>query len=450
MKFIPHEYQQYSIDFIKDHKIAALLLEMGLGKTVTILTAIKYLMHDDFSVKKVLIVAPLRVTQSTWPNEIEKWDHLKDLTYSIVLGTPKQRKEALWKKADLYLINRENLDWLITKSGFDFDFDMVVIDELSSFKNYKAKRFTSLMQVRHKVDRIVGLTGTPSSNGLMDLFAEFKVLDMGERLEYYISRYRDKYFLPDKRNGLQIYSWKPRENAEQEIYDKISDITISMKSVDFLDMPELVINEVPVSLGEAEKHKYDKFKADLILQLKDADIDAANAAVLSNKLLQMANGAIYDEFNISYHIHDQKLDALEDLIEGANGKPILIAYWFQHDLERIKERFKVRQIKTANDIEEWNKGNIPIAVIHPASAGHGLNLQAGGSTLVWFGLTWSLELYQQTNARLWRQGQNETVVIHHIIAKDTIDEDVMLALKLKDKTQASLIDAVKAGLEETK
>ena len=447
MKFIPHEYQQYSIDFIKDHKIAALLLEMGLGKTVTTLTAIKDLMHDDFSVKKVLIVAPLRVTQSTWPNEIEKWDHLKDLTYSIVLGTPKQRKEALWKKADLYLINRENLDWLITKSGFDFDFDMVVIDELSSFKNYKAKRFTSLMQVRHKVDRIVGLTGTPSSNGLMDLFAEFKVLDMGERLEYYISRYRDKYFLPDKRNGLQIYSWKPRENAEQEIYDKISDITISMKSVDFLDMPELVINEVPVSLGEAEKHKYDKFKADLILQLKDADIDAANAAVLSNKLLQMANGAIYDELNISHHIHDQKLDALEDLIEGANGKPILIAYWFQHDLERIKERFKVRQIKTATDIEEWNKGNIPIAVIHPASAGHGLNLQAGGSTLVWFGLTWSLELYQQTNARLWRQGQNETVVIHHIIAKDTIDEDVMLALKLKDKTQASLIDAVKAGLE---
>ncbi|WP_270345390.1 DEAD/DEAH box helicase [Lactococcus petauri] len=447
MKFIPHEYQQYSIDFIKNNKIAALLLEMGLGKTVTTLTAIKDLMHDDFSVKKVLIVAPLRVAQSTWPNEIEKWDHLKDLTYSVVLGTPKQRKEALWKKADLYLINRENLDWLITKSGFDFDFDMVVIDELSSFKNYKSKRFTSFMQVRHKVDRIVGLTGTPSSNGLMDLFAEFKVLDMGERLEYYISRYRDKYFLPDKRNGLQIYSWKPRENAEQEIYNKISDIAISMKSVDFLDMPELVNNEVPVSLGETEKLKYDKFKADLVLQLKDADIDAANAAVLSNKLLQMANGAIYDEFNVCHHIHDQKLDALEDLIEGANGKPILIAYWFQHDLERIKEWFKVRQIKTATDIEEWNKGNIPVAVIHPASAGHGLNLQTGGSNLVWFGLTWSLELYQQTNARLWRQGQNETVVIHHIIAKDTIDEDVMLALKLKDKTQSSLIDAVKARLE---
>ena len=450
MKFIPHDYQKYAIDFIKNNKVAALLLDMGLGKTVTTLTAIKDLMHDNFTIQRVLIIAPLRVTQSTWPTEIEKWDHLKDLTYSVVLGKPSQRMAALQKNANIYLINRENLDWLINKSGFTFDFDMVVIDELSSFKNFKAKRFTSFMKVRYKVDRIVGLTGTPSSNGLMDLFAEFKVLDMGERLGYYISRYRDKYFLPDKRNGMQVYSWKPREDAEQEIYDKISDITISMKAVDFLDMPELVMNEVPVNMGLKEKQKYDEFKADLVLQLKDADIDAANAAVLSNKLLQMANGAIYDEFNVSHHIHDQKLDALEDLIEGANGKPILIAYWFQHDLERIKERFKVRQIKTSQDIIDWNEGNIPIAVIHPASAGHGLNLQAGGSTLVWFGLTWSLELYQQTNARLWRQGQCDTVVIHHIIAKDTIDEDVMLALKRKDKTQSCLIDAVKARLEGSK
>lgn len=450
MKFIPHDYQKYAIDFIKNNKVAALLLDMGLGKTVTTLTAIKDLMHDDFTIRRVLIIAPLRVTQSTWPTEIEKWDHLKDLSYSVVLGNPSQRIAALQKNANIYLINRENLDWLINKSGFTFDFDMVVIDELSSFKNFKAKRFTSFMKVRHKVDRIVGLTGTPSSKGLMDLFAEFKVLDMGERLGYYISRYRDKYFLPDKRNGMQVYYWKPRENAEQEIYDKISDITISMKSVDFLDMSELVMNEVPVNMGLKEKQKYDEFKADLVLQLKDAAIDAANAAVLSNKLLQMANGAIYDEFNVSHHIHDQKLDALEDLIEGANGKPILIAYWFQHDLERIKERFNVRQIKTSQDIIDWNEGNIPIAVIHPASAGHGLNLQAGGSTLVWFGLTWSLELYQQTNARLWRQGQSDTVVIHHIIVKDTIDEDVMLALKRKDKIQSCLIDAVKARLEGSK
>lgn len=370
MKFVPHNYQKYAIDFIKDHKTAALLLDMGLGKTVTTLTAIKDLMHDDFTIQRVLIIAPLRVTQSTWPTEIQKWDHLKDLSYSVVLGTPSQRMAALQNNANIYLINRENLDWLINKSGFTFDFDMVVIDELSSFKNFKAKRFTSFMKVRHKVDRIVGLTGTPSSNGLMDLFAEFKVLDMGERLGYYISRYRDKYFLPDKQNGMQIYSWKPREDAEQEIYDKISDITISMKSVDFLDMPELVMNEVPVDMGLKEKQKYDEFKADLVLQLKEATIDAANTAVLSNKLLQMANGAIYDEFNVSHHIHDQKLDALEDLIEGTNGKPILIAYWFQHDLERIKERFNVRQIKTSQDIIDWNEGSIPIAVIHPASAGH--------------------------------------------------------------------------------
>jgi SNF2 family DNA or RNA helicase len=416
------------------------------GKTVTTLTAIKDLMHDDFSVQRVLIISPLRVTSSTWPNEIEKWDHLKGLTYSVVLGNPKQRKASLSKKANIYLINRENVDWLITKSGFNFDFDMVVIDELSSFKNYSAKRFKSLMKVRHRVKRIVGLTGTPSSNGLMDLFAEFKVLDMGERLGYYITRYRETYFEPDKRNGMQIYSWKPKPNAEEAIYDKISDITISMKSGDFLDMPELVINEVPVSLGEDEKLKYGKFKADLVLQLQDADIDAANAAVLSNKLLQMANGAIYDEDNVSHQIHDQKLETLEDLIEAANGKPVLIAYWFKHDLERISARFRVRQIKSNADIEDWNAGKIDVAVIHPASAGHGLNLQAGGSTLIWFGLTWSLELYQQTNARLWRQGQSDTVVIHHIIAKDTIDEDVMRALSRKDKTQSNLINAVRAEL----
>lgn len=418
-----------------------------VGKTVTTLSAIQELMYDEFEVTKVLVIAPLRVTSNTWPTEIEKWNHLKYLTYSVVLGTPKQRIEALYKKADLYLINRENLDWLITKSGYDFDFDMVVIDELSSFKNYNAKRFKSLMQVRHKVNRIVGLTGTPSSNGLMDLFAEFKVLDMGERLGYYISRYREKYFDPDKRNGYQVFSWKPKEGAEEAIYKQISDITISMKSGDYLNLPECVINDIELSLSEEEKRNYDSFKTELVLQLKDTAIDAKNAAVLSNKLLQMANGAIYDENKVHHYIHDKKLDALEDLIEGANGKPVLVAYWFQHDLERIQKRFKVRQIKTNKDIDDWNAGKIPVALIHPASAGHGLNLQAGGSTLVWFGLTWSLELYQQTNARLWRQGQKETVVIHHIMAKDTIDEDVIAALSRKDKTQSNLIYAVKARLQ---
>ncbi|EHR7111921.1 DEAD/DEAH box helicase [Listeria monocytogenes] len=447
MKFIPHEYQKYAIDYILEHKISAVLLEMGLGKTIITLTALNELILEKFEVRKCLIIAPIRVCSATWPSEIEKRDHLNDLTYSVVLGTPNQRRAALAKKANIYIINRENLDWLVNKSGYSFDFDMVVVDELSSFKNFKAKRFKSLMDVRCKVNRIVGLTGTPSSNGLMDLFAEFKVLDMGERLGYYISRYREKYFDPDKRNGFQVFSWKPKEGAEEAIYKQISDITISMKSVDYLKMPECMMNEVEVGLSEDEKLIYDKFKSDLVLQLKDTAIDAKNAAVLSNKLLQMANGAIYDENNVSHHIHDKKLDALEDLIEGANDKPVLVAYWFQHVLERIQERFKVRQIKTTKDIDDWNAGKIEVAMIHPASAGHGLNLQAGGSTLVWFGLTWSLELYQQTNARLWRQGQNDTVVIHHIITKDTIDEDVMAALSRKDKTQSDLIDAVKARLE---
>ena len=338
------------------------------------------------------------------------------------------------------------MDWLINKSGFTFDFDMLVIDELSSFKSASAKRFKSLLKVRPKVKRIVGLTGTPSSNGLMDLWAEFRILDMGERLGRYITHYRMNFFVPDKRNQQMVFSYKPRPGAEDAIYRLISDITISMKSADFLEMPKCIMNEVEVNLSEKERSVYDELRQEMVVSLGDEEIDAANAAALSGKLLQMANGAIYNEEKEVLHIHDRKLDALEDLIEGANGKPVLVAYWFNHDLERIKERFKVREIKTSKDISDWNNGEIPVAVIHPASAGHGLNLQSGGSTLIWFGLTWSLELYQQTNARLWRQGQNRAVVIHHIIAKDTIDEDVMKALKLKEKTQADFIDAVKARI----
>jgi SNF2 family DNA or RNA helicase len=402
---------------------------------------------DSFLVRKVLIIAPLRVARDTWPTEIKKWDHLKGLTYSVAVGTEKERIDALKKQSTVYIINRENLDWLVNKSGISFDFDMVVIDELSSFKSYGAKRFKSLLKVRPRIQRIVGLTGTPSSNGLMDLWAEFRILDLGQRLGRYITHYRNTYFMPDKRNAQIVFSYKPRSGAEDEIYQRISDITISMKSVDYLQMPECIINEVPVFLNEKEWKIYADFKENMIAKLGEEEIDAVNAAVLSGKLLQMANGAVYDAESKTHIIHDKKLDALEDLIEGANGKPVLVAYWFKHDLERIKNRFPVRQIKTSKDIEDWNNGDIPIAVIHPASAGHGLNLQSGGSTLIWFGLTWSLELYQQTNARLYRQGQNETVVIHHIIAKDTIDEDVMLALTRKEKTQASLINAVKANLE---
>lgn len=447
MKYKPHEYQSYATEFILSHPISAVFLEMGLGKSVITLSAIFDLCLDSFLVCKVLVIAPLRVARDTWPAEIKKWDHLKGLSYSVAVGTEKERIDALKKQSTLYIINRENVDWLVHKSGIPFHFDMVVIDELSSFKSYGAKRFKSLLKVRPSVKRIVGLTGTPSSNGLMDLWAEFRILDLGQRLGRYISHYRNTYFKPDKRNAQIIFSYKPLSGAEEEIYKQISDITISMKSTDYLKMPEYVSNDVFVTLSEKEWKVYSDFKEDMVANLGDEEIDAVNAAVLSGKLLQMANGAVYDSENKAHVIHDKKLDALEDLIEGANGKPVLVAYWYKHDLERIKDRFPVRQIQSSKDIEDWNDGKIPIAVIHPASAGHGLNLQSGGSTLIWFGLTWSLELYQQTNARLYRQGQKDTVIVHHIITKNTIDEDVLLALTKKEKTQDALIDAVKANLE---
>lgn len=396
----------------------------------------------------MLVIAPLRVARSTWPDEIAKWDHLNDLTYSVAVGTEKERLEALRKNVEIVIINRENVDWLVNNSGYRFNFDMIVIDELSSFKSYSAKRFKALLKVRPYVERIVGLTGTPSSNGLMDLWAEYRLLDFGERLGRYITRYRLKYFTPDKRSATVIFSYKLLPGAEDEIYNAISDITISMKAKDYLKMPDLIINEVTVDLDLTERRTYETLRKEMVVQISEQEeIDAVNAASLSGKLLQMANGAVYDEDKRVLRIHDKKLDALEDLIEAANGKPVLIAYWYKHDLERIKERFNVREILNDQDIRDWNNGKIDVAVIHPASAGHGLNLQQGGSTMIWFGLTWSLELYEQANARLYRQGQNETVVIHHIITKGTIDEDVMLALKRKEKMQSALIDAVKARLK---
>ena len=448
MKYKPHEYQIYATEYILTHPIAAVLLDMGLGKSVITLSAIFDLTLDSFLVRKVLVIAPLRVARDTWPAEIEKWDHLKGLKYTVAVGSEVQRKTALMKRAQVYIINRENVEWLIARSGIPFDFDMVVIDELSSFKSHQAKRFKSLMKVRPKVNRIVGLTGTPSSNGLMDLWAQYRLLDMGQRLGRFIGRYREDYFVPDKRNQQVIFSYKPKPGAEEAIYRLISDITISMKGADYLKLPELVINEVDVKLSEKEMKNLDIMKRDLITTVKGEEITAANAAALSGKLLQMANGAVYDDQGTVLHIHDRKLDALEDLIEAANGKPVLIAYWFKHDLSRIQKRFEVEVLSTSDSIKRWNDGEISIAAIHPASAGHGLNLQAGGSTLVWFGLTWSLELYQQTNARLWRQGQKETVVIHHLISKGTIDERVMKALNDKNNTQSALIDAVKATLKE--
>ena len=447
MKYVPHEYQTYATDFILTHPISAILIQMGLGKSVITLNAIYDLCLDSFYIRKVLVIAPLRVCSGVWPAEIQKWDHLKGLTYSVAVGTETERRAALQQTTDIHIINRENVQWLIEESGLPFDYDMIVIDELSSFKSHQAKRFKSLMKVRPLVKRIVGLTGTPSSNGLMDLWAEFRLLDMGKRLGRFITHYRDEFFQPDKRNGMQVFSYKPRPGAEEEIYRRIGDITISMKSTDYLQMPECLMNEARVTLSDNERKDYDTLRKELVLTLGDEEIDAVNAAALSGKLCQMANGAVYSEDKRSIHLHDRKLDMLEDLIEGANGKPVLVAYWYKHDLERIRKRFKVREIKTTGDIDDWNAGAIPVGLIHPASAGHGLNLQAGGSTLIWFGLTWSLELYQQTNARLWRQGQTDTVVIHHIITQGTIDEQIMKALQSKDKTQAALIEAVKADLQ---
>lgn len=452
MKYRPHEYQQYAIEYIETHPISAVLLDMGLGKTSITLTALQDLLFDRFEAHKVLIIAPLRVARNTWPAELQKWDHLQDLTVSVVVGNAEERKAALAKQADLYVINREMVLWLVEQSGYKFDFDTVVIDELSSFKNHQSKRFKALMKVRSKVKRIIALTGTPSSNGLMDLWAEFRLLDMGERLGRYITQYRTKYFMPDKRNAQIIFSYKPLPGAEEQIYDKISDITISMKAADFLPMPQRIESEYPVYLSEEEREKYDALKQEMVLQLPDEEITAANAASLSGKLSQLANGAIYTEEKNIITVHDRKLDALEDIIEAAAGKPILVAYWFQHDLQRITERLEALKVSYARisspgSIELWNRGEFAVGLLHPASAGHGLNLQEGGSTLVWFGLTWSLELYQQTNARLWRQGQTaSTVVIQHIVAKDTVDERILKALNEKNNTQEALIAAVKAEL----
>ena len=454
MKYEPHDYQKYAIAFIESHSVSAVLLDMGLGKTSITLTAINDLLFDSFLVHKVLIIAPLRVARTTWTAEVDKWNHLQNLSCSVAVGTESERRNALLKRADIYIINRENIGWLVEESGVLFDYDMIVIDELSSFKNHKAKRFKSLMKVRPTVNRIVGLTGTPAGNGLMDLWAEFRLLDMGQRLGRFISRYRDKFFIPDKRNGQIVYSYKPLPNAEEAIYEAISDITISMKAADHLNMPELISTDYLVDMDDKEREIYESFKKNLVIELSsDKELTASNAATLSGKLSQMANGAVYDEAGECCRIHDRKIDALEDLIESANGKPVLVAYWFLHDLIRIMERLKKAGvyfcvISSDQSIKDWNNGKIAVGLIHPASAGHGLNLQNGGSILVWFGLTWSLELYQQTNARLWRQGQKSgTVVITHIVTRGTVDEQIVKALQRKELTQSALIEAVKANLE---
>jgi len=451
VKYNPHEYQQYATEYILEHPVAGIFLGCGLGKSVITLTALFDLMLDSFLIRKTLIIAPLRVASGTWPDEINKWDHLRGLTYAVAVGTEAQRVAALRQKADIHIINRENVRWLIEESGMPFDYDMMVIDELSSFKSHQTKRFRSLMKVCPRVRRVVGLTGTPAANGLMDLWAEFRLLDMGQRLGRFIGQYRNNFFEPDKRNGQIIFSYRPRPGAEEAIYRLVSDITISMRSSDYLKLPELVMNEVTVRMSAYERSVYEELKSDLVTTVGNEEITAANAAALAGKLLQMANGAVYNEDGSVLAFHERKLDALEDLIEAMNGQSVLVAYWFKHDLERIEARLRklhipFSRLDTAGSIDRWNRGELPVALIHPASAGHGLNLQTGGSTLIWYGLTWSLELYQQTNARLWRQGQKNTTVIHHIIIEDTMDERVMKALSEKNRTQSALIEAVKASL----
>ncbi|MGO0065324.1 SNF2-related protein [Streptococcus suis] len=456
MKLTLHNYQVVAKDFIIGHPYAAVILDMGMGKTATTLSAVNELMFDRFEVTKVLVIAPLRVANTVWSDEIEQWSELRNLRYSKIVGTPKQRKVALQKDADIYIVNRENLPWLVEQCSPYFKWDMVVIDELSSFKSWQSKRFKAFMTMRPYMKRIVGLTGTPSSNGLMDLFAEFKVIDGGERLGRFIGEFRSRYFEEGRRNGNIVYEYIPMDYAECQIQDKISDITISMKALDYLEMPELISTKKLVRMTDKEKEKYSQFKKEYVLsELDGLEVTAANAASLTNKLVQLSNGAVYSDDHTVVPLHEQKLDALEDILESANGEPVLVAYWFKHDLARIigrleKLKVKSRVLKTEEDIREWNKGNVPVGLLHPAGAGHGLNLQKGGHNLVWFGLTWSLELYQQTNARLWRQGQEaETVVIQHIVTEGTIDEEILKALGNKDAQQERLIEAVKAQVGGT-
>lgn len=451
MRYTPHNYQSYATRFITTHEVAAIFLGMGLGKSIITLTAIWELLLDSFQARRVLVIAPLRVARDTWAAELAKWDHLEGLTLAVAVGSKQQRIDAITAGAMVTVINRENIGWLIRHVGNSWVWDMVVIDELSSFKNHQAARFKALAKARPQIRRMVGLTGTPAANGLMDLWAQFRILDGGQRLGRYITQYRNRFFAPDKRNSMQVFTYKPLPGAEEEIYAAISDITVSMKTTDHLRLPPLTSTVVDVELDAQERKVYERLRDDLILHLDEGTIDANNAAALSGKLLQLASGALYTDTSETAVVHERKLDTLEDICESANGEPVLVAYWFKHDLERIQERFPhAKHLQSSADFEAWNNGEIPLGLIHPASAGHGLNLQAGGSVLVWFTLTWSLELYRQTNARLYRQGQTRPVTITHLAAKNTIDQAVLLALEAKDTTQEALINAVKTTLGRTR
>lgn len=444
----PHEYQLFAGEHLFQKKAAALFLDMGLGKTVITLTVLNRLLYEEFAVKRPLVIAPLRVAQSVWTEEIAKWSHLKHLRASKILGPVSKRLEALRKPADIYIINRENLVWLITHYGAAFPFDCLVFDELSSFKDPGSKRFKAARMVIRKVKRVYGLTGTPAPNGLINLWSQLYLLDQGERLGKTITEYREKYFLPDKRSGMIIYSYKPVKTAATVIHDKIKDICISMQAKDYLKLPERINRVIKIKLSSEMQKKHDRFERYQVMALKYAQITAFNAAALTTKLLQFAGGAVYDSEKVYHSIHDEKLDALEELIEEAVGAPVLIFYNYVHELERIVVRFGATQLKTEKDIQDWNKGLIPVMIAHPASAGHGLNLQAGGNIIIWFGPTWSLELYQQANARLDRQGQLKPVIVHHLVVENTMDEDVMAVIESKGSVQDALLKGLKARIEK--
>jgi SNF2 family DNA or RNA helicase len=456
MKFAPHNYQSYSIDRIVDDRAIALFLQMGLGKTIVTLTAIEKLMYDTLEVNKVLIVAPLRVAEHTWPDEIAKWSHLSALTFSKVMGDERKRRKALKEKADIYIINRENVPWLVQEVGVKkWDFDMVVLDELSSFKSGKSQRFRALKKVRPLISRVVGLTGTPAPNGLEDLWSQMYLIDQGERLGKTLTGFREQYLVPSKYGPQMVYEWKARPDSEKKVYDKISDVAISMSAEDWLEMPEMIPTQVIVQMPDKARIQYERLEEDLLLSFSEGEIVAQSAAVLSNKLLQMANGAAYSEDGSIINIHDAKLDALEDILESAAGQPILLFYTYKHDIIRLQARFpQLRLLRKGKDgktdMDDWNEGKIPLLACHPASAGHGLNLQYGGNHIVWFGLTWSLELYEQANARLYRQGQNSNVIIQHLVTADSMDENVIAALENKAVGQNALMAAVKAKIERVK
>ena len=461
MKFVPHNYQKYAIEKIIELPICGLFLDMGLGKTVITLTAIEDLMYNRLEVDKVLVIAPLRVAKMTWGSEIEKWDHLKHLTISKVLGTERQRLAALKKEADIYIINRENTEWLVSLYGRAWPFDMVVIDELSSFKSSKARRFRALRMVRPLIKRIVGLTGTPTPNGLIDLWPQMYLLDRGERLGKTITGYRQKYFIPNQRNWQTgvVYNYKLKEGAEKDIYEKISDICVSMKAEDYIELPDCVDVDYPVKLDPKAQKAYDKMERDMLLQVDEDTIDAGSAAVLTGKLLQLCNGAVYcnDEAGNRkvVEVHDCKIEAFLELVEQLHGKPALVFYNFQHDLERIIKALngsglRVAQLTGPAEQQAWNNHELDVLLAHPASCAYGLNLQAGGNHVIWFGLNWSLELYQQAIARLHRQGQTEKVFNHRLVVVSGVDEDVINALADKEKTQETLMNALKARIEGIK